>query len=135
MTGAFGTPRASYETCTRGQVTDMRNALQQLATRVTNTFERAKIGKGVLSIVAVIAVLQAYFVRELLAAELLFIVGFAVLFVLGGIAYLLGALGERGLDLAEAGVRVAGVSARRGYSAIEDISRKSFRHARSESAQ
>jgi uncharacterized membrane protein HdeD (DUF308 family) len=113
----------------------MRNALQQLVTRVRNEFEKAKIGKGVLSTVAVIAVLQAYFVRELLAAELLFIFGFAVLFVLGGIAYLLGALGERGLDLAEAGVRVAGVSARRGYSAIEDISRKSFRHARSESAQ
>ena len=114
----------------------MRNALRQMRTSVTNVFERAKIGKGVLSTVAVIAVLlQAYFVRELLAAELLFVVGFAVLFVLGGIAYLLGALGERGLDLAEAGVRVAGSSARRGYSAIEDISRKSFRHPRSESAQ
>lgn len=135
MTAAFGTPRASNGTCTRGQVTDMRNALRQLGTSVTNVFERAKIGKGILSTVAVVAVLQAYFVRELLAAELLFVVGFAVLFVLGGIAYLLGALGERGLDLAEAGVRVAGSSARRGYSAIEDISRKSFRHPRSESAQ
>jgi hypothetical protein len=107
----------------------------RIAATMERAIERVKIGKGMLSIAAVVVVLQAYFVRELLAAELLFGVGFAVLFVLGGIAYLLGALGERGLDLAEAGVRVAGVSARRGYSALEEISRKPFRHPRSESAQ
>jgi len=97
--------------------------------------ERAKIGKGMLSILGIVVVLQAYFVRELLAAELLFGIGFAVLLVLGGLAYLLGALGERGVELAEAGVRAASVSARRGYSALEEISRKPFRHPRSESAQ
>jgi hypothetical protein len=117
----------------------MYKALDHLGTRITTTLERAKektkFGKGMLSVVAIVVVLQAYFVRELLAAELLFGIGFAVLFVLGGIAYLLGALGERGLDLAEAGVRVAGESARRGYTALEDISRKPFRAPRSESAQ
>jgi hypothetical protein len=111
----------------------------QLGTRIAATLgsvkERVKIGKGMLSILAIVVVLQAYFVRELLAAELLFGIGFAVLFALGGLAYLLGALGERGVDLAETGVRVASVSARRGYSALEEISRKPFRHPRSESAQ
>jgi hypothetical protein len=51
------------------------------------------------------------------------------------VAYLVGSLGERGLDFAEVGVRVIGDSARRGFSAIEEISRKQFRQARSESAQ
>ena len=117
----------------------MRKALGQLGARITSTMERAmgraKIGKGMLSILGIVVVLQAYFVRELLAAELLFGIGFAVLFVLGSIAYLLGALGERGLDLAEAGVRVAGESARRGFTALEDVSRKTLRAPRSESAQ
>jgi hypothetical protein len=84
---------------------------------------------------AVVFTLQMYFVRELLAAELLFGLGFAVLLSLGGIFYLVGAIGERGLDLTEAGVRVIADSARRGYASLEEISRKSFRHPRSESAQ
>ena len=35
--------------------------------------------KGILSVVAIFLILQMYFVRELLAAELLFGLGFAVL--------------------------------------------------------
>jgi hypothetical protein len=85
--------------------------------------------------VAVFAVFQIYFVRELLAAELLFGLAFAVLFVLGVIFYLVGAIGERGLDWAEAGIRVVAPLARRGFVAIEDFSKRPFRHPRSESAQ
>jgi hypothetical protein len=86
------------------------------------------------TLLAVFIILQAYFVRELLAAELLFGLAFSVLFVLGGLAYLLGTIGERGLDWTETGIRVVASSARRGYGAIEDLGR-SFRRMRSESAQ
>jgi hypothetical protein len=113
----------------------MKNGLGQLRTSVATVIERAKIRKGLLLFLAVVFTLQMYFVRELLAAELLFGLGFAVLLSLGGIFYLVGAIGERGLDLTEAGVRVIADSARRGYASLEEISRKSFRHPRSESAQ
>jgi hypothetical protein len=66
---------------------------------------------------------------------LLFGMGFAVLFCLGLMIYAIGALGERGLDVAEVGVRVISNSARRSYASLEEISRKPFRAPRSESAQ
>jgi hypothetical protein len=113
----------------------MKNAIGQLMTCVNAVLEKAKIRKGMFSVLAVFLILQIYFVRELLAAELIFGLGFAVLLVLGGIFYLVGTIGERGLDLAEAGIRVVADSARRGYSSLEEISRKPFRHPRSESAQ
>jgi hypothetical protein len=88
-----------------------------------------------LSALVILVVLQVYFVRELLAAELLFGLLFAALLLLGGICYVVGVIGERGLDWAEAGVRVVAQSARRGYSGLEELSKRSFRHPRSESAQ
>jgi len=54
---------------------------------------------------------------------------------LGGIVYLVGAIGERGLDWAAAVVQITGTAARRGYAGLEELSRKPFRHPRSESAQ
>jgi hypothetical protein len=80
-------------------------------------------------------ILQLYFVRELIAAELLFGLLFAVMFVLAGIFYLVGTIGERGLDWAEAGVRVVASQSRRAYSAVEEISKKPVRHPHSESAR
>lgn len=75
----------------------------------------AKVRKGVMTVVAVFFALQLYFVRELLVAELFFSLGFAVLLVLGGLAYLVVSAGERGLEYAEAGVRAIGDSARRWF--------------------
>jgi hypothetical protein len=98
-------------------------------------FEKSKVRKGMLAIVAAVVVFQLYFVRELVAAEMLFAGGFAVLLVLGGIFYIVGVVGEQGLDWAEAGIRVAAESARRGYASLEEVSRKPFRTPRSESAQ
>jgi len=80
-------------------------------------------------------VLQTYFVRELIAAELLFGLVFAVLFVIAGTCYLVGEIGERSLDWAEVGVRVVSTTARRGYTLFEDFSKKLNRHPHSESAQ
>jgi uncharacterized membrane protein HdeD (DUF308 family) len=93
----------------------------------------AKMRKGMVSLLAIFFILQVYFVRELLAAELLFVFFFAVLLAMGGIFYLVGAIGERGLDFIEPGVRVVVDSARRGYNTIEEISKKPFRQP--ESAQ
>lgn len=106
--------------------------LKSFAGTVTqNSKLRKRIGWGL----AIFLILQLYFVRELLAAELLFGLGFAVVLALVGIFYLVGTIGERALDWAEAGVRVTATAARRGYSGLEEISKRSFRHPHSESAQ
>jgi hypothetical protein len=88
-----------------------------------------------ISILVALFVLQLYFVRELLAAELLFGLAFGALLAIGALFYVLGAVGERGFDLTEAGVRVMAVSARRGFATLEEMSRKAMRPPRSESAQ
>jgi hypothetical protein len=94
-----------------------------------------KVRKRLLAVVAVICFLQLYFVRELVAAELLFGLGFVVLLVIAGVVYALGAIGERSFDLMEAGVRRVAPLARRGYDRIEEISKKPSRHPHSESAR
>ena len=113
----------------------MKTQLETAQAFIVGIGQKAKVRRGLLSAVAVFLVLQMYFVRELLAAELLFGLGFAFLLMLGGLFYLVGSVGEKGLDWAEAGVRVISSSARRGYAGLEEISRKPFRHPRSESAQ
>jgi hypothetical protein len=86
--------------------------------------------------VAIVVILQTYFVRELIAAELLFGMLFAAIFMLASICYLVGTVGTNGREWAEAGVRLAADAARRNYySVVEEISRKSFRHPHSESAR
>ena len=97
--------------------------------------QNPKLRNRILAGLAAFAILQTYFVRELIAAELLFVMGFGVFFILGVIFYLVGSVGERGLDWAEAGIRLATPYARRSFSALEEISRRPFRHPRSESAQ
>jgi len=113
----------------------MKNPMGDLKAAVVALVERAKLRKGMISVLAILFVLQLYFVRELVAAELLFGLAFGVLFALSAIIYLAGALGERGLAFAEVGIRVISETARRGYSGLEYFSRKSLRQARSESAQ
>jgi hypothetical protein len=97
----------------------MRKLLREIRTLALSLFGRALVRKGVLTVVAVFFVLQFYFVRELLAAELLFGLGFVVLLVAAALSYLVGSAGERGLEFAEAGVRLIRDSARRGLSKVE----------------
>jgi hypothetical protein len=113
----------------------MKTILEGLNAFVAGVTAKAKLRKGILVALGIFFFLQIYFVRELLAAELLFALVFGVLLILGGSAYLLGAIGERGLELTEAGIRVLARSARQGYSLVDELSRKPFRHPRSESAQ
>jgi hypothetical protein len=91
----------------------------------------------------VIGVLQVYFVRELIAAELLFGMAFAAIFLFVAVCYALGTIWEYGVGWSEVGVRVIASTARRGYgtieyvsnSVIESISKRQGRHPHSESAQ
>jgi len=92
---------------------------------------RRRVGWGL----AIFFVLQLYFVRELIAAELLFGMFFLFLFVLAALSYVVGTIGMNGRTWAEAGARVVATSARRGFSTLEEISKKPFRHPHSESAQ
>jgi len=91
--------------------------------------------KRIIWSVSIVFILQLYFVRELIAAELLFVALFAALFLFVTLCYLVGTVGVHGLDWAEAGARVVVATARRGYSAVEELSKKPFRHPHSESAQ
>jgi hypothetical protein len=113
----------------------MKRHIEAAQSAIVGLGEKAKVRKGLLSVLAIFFILQIYFVRELLAAELLFGMGFAVLFVLGLTIYTVGAIGERGLDVAEVGVRLISNSARRGYASLEELSRKSLRNPDSESAR
>jgi hypothetical protein len=109
--------------------------LDNVKSAVARAAANSRVRATTLLVLATLFVLQLYFVRELLAAELLFGMVFAVLLALGGVFYVLGAIGERGFDWTEARVRVLAVSARRGFAAVEQISRKAVRHPHSESAQ
>jgi hypothetical protein len=113
----------------------MKARIERLKAFAVAAAKEAKIRKRVALALAVFLVLQLYFVRELIAAEVLFGLGFLVLLTLGGIFYLVGAIGERSFTIMEAGVRAAAPVARRGYIKFEEISKRPFRHPRSESAQ
>jgi hypothetical protein len=107
----------------------------ELKAFVGRVAKQAKVRKPLVAFLAVILVLQLYFVRELIAAEVLFGLGFLVLAVVGGILYLVGSIGERSFNLLEAGVRAVVPYMHRGYVKVLEFSKKPFRHPRSESAQ
>jgi hypothetical protein len=113
----------------------MKKVLGEVKAVLAVILEKVELRKGTVSLLTVLFVLQLYFVRELLAAELLFGLAFAILLAIGAIIYLAGALGERGLAFAEIGMRAISDSARRGYIGLEELTRKSLRLPRSESAQ
>ena len=114
----------------------MNMVLERLGGFAKDLIRKAKVRKGLLSIAGAFFILQLYFVRALIAAELIFVLFFLVILALVGIAYVLGSIGERGLAWTEVGVRALAGSAKRGYLAMgEEISKRPFRHPRSESAR
>src|ERR1700690_1229443 len=113
----------------------MKARIEQLQAFIKAAAKETKVRKRVALFLFVFLVLQLYFVRELIAAEVLFGLGFLVLFTLGGIFYFVGAIGERSFNLLETGVRAGTPLARRAYTKVEELSKKPFRHPRSESAQ
>src|ERR1700683_4338905 len=111
----------------------MKMISEKLNALISEVKQNPKLRNRILFGVAAFAILQTYFVRELIAAVLLFGLGFAVLFVLGVFFYVVGAIAKLGLNWTEAGVRFATPIARRSYGAIEEIPKSPFRHPRSES--
>lgn len=113
----------------------MKTVLGELKQLATGAWQNKKIRNRLGWGLAILIVLQLYFVRELLAAELLFGILFVFLFSLAALCYAVGTVGVYGREWAEVGGRAVVSSARRGYSTLEEISKKPFRHPHSESAQ
>ena len=113
----------------------MKTVLGELKELASSFWQNKKVRNRVGWGLAIFLVLQLYFVRELIAAELLFGMLFAFMFALAALFYVVGTVGVNGRGWAEAGARVVASSARRGYNTFEEISKKPFRHPHSESAQ
>jgi hypothetical protein len=113
----------------------MKTVLARLEMFAKDLIQKAKVRKGLVSIAAAFFILQLYFVRALIAAELIFAMLFLVILAVVAVSYVLGTIGERGLEWTEVGVRAVAGSAKRGYVALEEVSKRPFRHPRSESAR
>jgi cytosine/uracil/thiamine/allantoin permease len=103
--------------------------------KVSQMFSEKKARKWMwVGLVAFVA-LQVYFVQEMLAALLLF-TGVFVIFAIGALAiYLVDRAGQWSLGWAGQRARPAVQLARRGWAAVEELSKKPFRRPRSETAQ
>ena len=66
---------------------------------------KKSILKRLTTVVPGLFALQFYFVRESLAAELLFSVGFVILFLIGGFSYVVDSVAEPALNLVAAGAQ------------------------------
>ncbi len=97
--------------------------------------DEARNRKWLWIFLAALAALQIYFVRELLAALLLFTLGFGALAGVALVIYLVEQAGQVSMAWAEPRTRSAAILARRGLGLLEELSRKSFRRPRSEPAQ
>ena len=84
---------------------------------------------------AALVAYQLYFVRELVAALLLFALGFAVLAGLVLVFFLAEQAGQVSLAWVEPRTRAVAGLARRGLVLIEELSKRPFRRPRSETAQ
>lgn len=80
--------------------------------------------KWLYAILAGYLVLQIYYVREMLAALLLFTVFFAIFAVIATVVYIVGRAGEAGIVFAEP-------AAKRGIEIAEGLSKKTFHRQRS----
>lgn len=113
----------------------MNALLVQAKEQILKAAKEPKIRRPVLRILAALLVLQIYFVRELIAAEALFILGFIAVMAVVGICYALGTIGLKTIDLTEAGVRLAVQGTRRSMDVLEEAARNSIRHIPSETTK
>jgi len=96
--------------------------------KVSKIFSERRARKWLWIALGAFAALQIYFVRELLAALMLFTGIFIVCAVLSLVLYLVERASRWGLS-------AAGHQAKRAITAAEDISKKQLRRPRSEPAQ
>lgn len=92
------------------------------------------VKKWVWLFVAAAIALQIYFVQELLAAELLFALLLAIGLFIAFLIFIVEEIGERGVGwMKPRAMELAGLAWRRVVQ-LEEFSRKTFRHQRSETA-
>jgi len=92
------------------------------------------VKKWVWFILAAAIALQIYFVQELLAAELLFALLLAIGLFIAFVIFVAQEIGERGVGwIKPRAMELAGMAWRR-LVQLEEFSRKTFRHQRSETA-
>jgi len=96
--------------------------------RVSRDFSEKKARKWLWFALGAFVALQIYFVREMLAAFMLFTGIFIVFAIIALGLYLIDRASRWGLDLAEQ-------QAKRALTAVEEISKKQLRRPRSEPAQ
>jgi hypothetical protein len=96
--------------------------------RVSREFSEKKARKWLWFALGAFVALQIYFVREMLAAFMLFTGIFIVFAIIALGLYLIDRASRWGLDLAEQ-------QAKRALTAVEEISKKQLRRPRSEPAQ
>jgi hypothetical protein len=96
--------------------------------KASDVFNDRKARKWLWIGLGVFAALQIYFVRELLAALMLFTGLFIVCAIIALIVYLVDLASRWGLSMAE-------IQAKRALTAAEEISKKPLRRPRSETAQ
>jgi hypothetical protein len=113
----------------------MRKVFDVLNIPAKDLWKQPKFRKTFFRVVAAVLILQLYFVRELIAAELLIAAFFVVFMLIAGIVYAFGALGELSIAATETGLRVAAEGTKRGVAALEHISRNSVRHFPTETAK
>ena len=76
----------------------MKKRLGPIKKFANSLVQKVRVRRKLLAALAAIFLLQFYFVRELLAVELFFALGFAVVLLLGGPAYLIGSAGASWLE-------------------------------------
>jgi hypothetical protein len=113
----------------------MNKLLEQAKCLILKAAREPKIRKPFLQVLAVLLILQIYFVRELIVAEALFAIGFVVVAAIVGICYVLGTVGLKSIDLTETGLRLAAQGARHSFDVLEVAARNSIRHLPSETTK
>jgi hypothetical protein len=103
--------------------------------KVSQVFKEKNTRKWLWLGLAAFVALQIYFVQELLAALMLFTGVFVVLALVALVLYLVDRAGQWGLGWAGAHARPAAQMARRGLTAVEDLSKKPFHRPRSETVR
>jgi len=89
--------------------------------------KRDKGRKWIWWFLGIIAVMQSYFVRELLAAFAIFVLGFAVIALAITSLYLAQKIWEAGVGRLAASQHPLMLAVRRGVAAVEDLGRRPIR--------
>ena len=79
-------------------MTLMKNGFERIAAWATSMIPKASVSWGFMAALAPVLLLRSYFVRVLLTSEFFFAFAFAAVLVIGGAAYLMGAIGLSWLE-------------------------------------